>query len=277
MQRLSRTGEPFPFGLTFVPTEALGLLAPGATRPADVLVQAASALRASFAFVPAAEPWAEEAVASLVEADVAPFWVASGPLWPLLEARGVMQGLRETLTRPEEVGEELEDALDALLLEVMRGERLGARAVVLAEDLAGGHGPLVAPDFAIAELLPRYERLVRLARSLDLPVLFHSDGDIRPLLVAIARAGFTGVHAGGGLDFEAFERLFWSAREAGLVVVGGLLTPELANAARAETIGSTVGVLAQAGGLFVADDGGITQTDEVAAMVAALAAARGDR
>ena len=65
-----------------------------------------------------------------------------------------------------------------------------------------------------------------------------------------------------------------AARDAGLAVIGGLLTAELGNPARAEAIGSTIGVLAQAGGLFVADDGGITTAAEVANLVSALAAAR---
>jgi hypothetical protein len=83
-----------------------------------------------------------------------------------------------------------------------------------------------------------------------------------------------GVHGGGGLDFAGFERLFWSAREAGLVVIGGLLTADLGNAARAEALGSALGVLAKIGGLFVADDGGITTEREVGGLITALAAAR---
>ena len=132
----------------------------------------------------------------------------------------------------------------------------------------------MAPDFAIAELLPRYARIVRAARNLDMPAVFHSDGDIRSLLPAVARAGFAAVHAGGGLGFEAFDRLFWAAREVGLAVIGGMLTSELGNEARAEALGSAIGVLAQAGGLLVADDGGITTGREISGLVAALGAAR---
>jgi hypothetical protein len=107
-----------------------------------------------------------------------------------------------------------------------------------------------------------------------MPAVFHSDGDVRLLLPAIARAGFVAVHGGGGLGPDAFERLFWTAREEGLAVIGGLLTTELENPARAEALGSRIGVLAQAGGLFVADDGGITTPEEASALVTALAAAR---
>lgn len=274
MERLSRSGEPFPFGLTFVPPEALAPVAHDLTSPPRTLAKAAETLRASFAFVSAHEPWAEEAVEELRQAGVAPLMAISGPLWPVIEARGVAEGLRATLTKPEEIGAELDRALDALFAEVSRAVQLGARAIVLAEDLAGTHGPLVAPDFAIAELVPRYERIVRAARSLGLPAIFHSDGDIRSLLPAISRAGFVSVHAGGGLGFDAFERLFWATRAEGIAVVGGLLTAELVNPARAEALGSRLGVLARAGGLFVADDGGITEATQVSALVTALAAAR---
>jgi len=274
MDRLPLRGTPFPFGLSFVPADVLGPVIGALYGPVPDLVEACGVLGASFAFVPADAEWSESAAAALAEADVAPMWAVSGPLWPVIEARGALEGLRETLTRPEEVGAEIDTLLDAQVAEVARGARAGARAVVLAEDLAGTSGPLVAPDFAIAELLPRYVRIVEEARSLGMPAVFHSDGDIRPLLPAIARAGFVAVHAGGGLDVDAFERIFWSAREEGLAVIGGLLTVEIVNAVRAEALGSRIGVLARAGGLLLADDGGITTPLEMSALVTALVAAR---
>ena len=274
MNRLPLSGTPFTFGLTFLPPDVLGPVVGPSRGPAVDLVDACIALRASFAFVPAREPWAEGATLMLAEAGVAPFWAVDGPLWPVIEARGIAEGLRATLTDPEHVGREIDDRLGVLADEVERGARAGARAVVLAEDLAGSEGPLVAPDFAIAELVPRYGRLVEVAASLGMPSVLHSDGDIRPLLPAVVKAGFVAVHAGGGLGRDAFARLFDSARETGLVVIGGLLTRDLANAALAESIGTRIGLLAHGGGLHVADDGGITTEAEVAGLVAALAAAR---
>jgi len=277
MEWLPVSGSPFPFGLTFVSPDMLDVPGYAPTphdTPADRLVAACVALGASFAFVPSGAPWAGDAVIALLDAGVAPFWVVDGPLWPVVLERGELQGLRATLTDPERVGESIEARLDGVLQQVADGARAGVRAIVLAEDLAGTSGPLIAPDFAIAELLPRYARLVQAVGALGLPCVLHSDGDVRPLLHAIARAGFVAVHAGGGLDFERFDRLFWAAREAGLAVIGGLLTGELGNPARAEAIGSTIGVVAQAGGLLVADDGGITTRDEVRHLALALTAAR---
>ncbi|MBN1193267.1 MAG: hypothetical protein JXA36_06230 [Coriobacteriia bacterium] len=274
MNRLPLSGTPFPFGLTFVPPEALGAVAGEAVDPVSVLVGACSVFGASFVFVPAEAPWAEQAVPALASEDVAPLWAVSGPLWPVIEKRGVLDGLRDTLTHPGEIGAELEESIEALLAEVDRGVRCGARGIVLAEDLAGTAGPLIAPDFAIAELLPLYGRIVQQAESLTVPAVFHSDGDIRSILPAIRRAGFVGVHAGGGLSFAAFERLYSAAREADLAVIGGMVTAELGDPFSAESLGNAVGVLAGAGGLLVADDGGISTGGEVAGLATALEAAR---
>ncbi|MBN2247588.1 MAG: hypothetical protein JW733_02690 [Coriobacteriia bacterium] len=277
MECLPLSESPFPFGLTFVPSDVLGAVGGAAAAtddPALRLADASVALGASFAFVPASEPWAEAAVAALAERDVAPFWVVDGPLWPVVLEYGELAGLRATLTDPGLIGSGIDGRLEDVLDQIAVGARLGARAIVIAEDLAGSAGPLVAPDFAIAELLPRYARLVQAAGALGLCCVLHSDGDIRPLLPAIARASFVAVHAGGGLDFERFDKLFWSARAARLAVIGGLLTGELGHEIRAEAIGSTIGVIAEEGGLLVADDGGITTHEQMRGLIAALRAAR---
>ena len=231
-------------------------------------------LDAAFAFVPAHVPWASAAAELLLEADVGVFWAVDGPLWAVLERRGVTEGLRDTLLEPEAIARELDELLVTADELVRDGLERGARAIVIAEDLAGTEGPLVAPDFAIETLLPRYARLVRTASDAGAAAILHSDGDVRPLLGAIRRAGFAGVHAGGGLSFEGFERLFWAARAEELAVLGGLQSVELTGLARAEVLGSRLGLLARAGGLFVADDGGITTTGESVALVHALEAAR---
>ncbi|MDY0340138.1 MAG: hypothetical protein RBS17_02855 [Coriobacteriia bacterium] len=269
------SGSPFAFGLTFVPPDVLDATeGVTAVEPAGRLVEACVALGASFAFVPSGESWAEDAAVALAGQGVAVFWVVDGPLWPVILEYGELEGLRATLTDPERVGLAIDARMDGVLDRIAAGAHLGVRAIVLAEDLAGTSGPLVAPDFAITELLPRYARIVHSAGALGLCCILHSDGDIRPLLPAIARAGFVAVHAGGGLDFERFDRLFWAARDVHLAFIGGLLTGELGNKARAVAIGSTIGVIAEAGGLLVADDGGITTYEEMRGLIAALQAAR---
>jgi len=263
------------FGLSFIPPEALDPIARGEVSPPQALADAARELGAAFAFVPAGAVWAAEACDALQRENVAVLWAIDGPLWPVIESYGVQEGLLATLTAPDEVAARLDSRLDASLALVSHGVELGARAIVVAEDLAGSHGPLVAPDFAIQVLVPRLRRLVDAAAMSGLPSLLHSDGDIRLLLDAVVRAGFAGVHAGGGLDIGGFERLFKAARRAGLVVLGGMQTVELGHGFPAATeLGARLGALAGEGGLLLADDGGITDPLQVTTLVIALMAAR---
>ncbi|MDI6900088.1 MAG: hypothetical protein QMC79_00110 [Anaerosomatales bacterium] len=266
--------RPFAFGLSLIPAEALDPLSRHDVAPPEAIAEACEELAAAFAFVPSWEPWAADAITILSDRDVSPFWVVEGPLWPVLRERGIERGLRETLTAQGEIASAIGARLEALAEEVRRGIGLGARAVVIAEDLAGSEGPLVAPDFAISVLVPALKRLTGIADAAGVPAALHSDGDVRPLLAAAKRAGFAALHAGGGLSFEAFERLFWAARAEGLAVIGGLQTVELNGFPAAESLGSRVGLLAQAGGLLVADDGGITEPLHVTLLVSALMAAR---
>jgi hypothetical protein len=263
------------FGLTFVPAEALDPLSRHDVQPAEAIAEASRELEADFAFVSCCQPWSADAVESLLNLGVAPFWAVDGPLWPVIEEYGITAGLRATLTHSDDVARRIDERMDAIAEQIRKGIGLGARAIVIAEDLAGFQGPLVAPDFAIDVLLPKLKRLVEIATTSDVPCVLHSDGDIRLLLAAISRAGFSGVHAGGGLDFDGFERLFVAARKVGLVVIGGLQTTELGQGfPRAATLGSRAGALAKLGGLLLADDGGVTEPLQITTMVAALMAAR---
>lgn len=275
MQQHLPRRTPFAFGLTFVPPAALEAFAPEVDRPARVLVRACEELSAAFAFVPSWEPWAPEALDALVGAGVSAFWAVQGPLWPILESRGIAEGLRQTLLDPAGMATQIESGLDAVIARARHGLESGASAIVLAEDLAGSDGPLVAPDFAIEQLMPVYSAVVSVATEFGSPAILHSDGDTRWLLGAIKRAGFTAVHAGGGLDFDGFERQFWAARAIGLAVIGGLQTADLAGGrARAEVLGSRGGLLARAGGLLLADDGGLSESQQVSLLVDAVSAAR---
>lgn len=269
------SGTPFGFGLTFVAPEVLGTLAPDAVGPVESLVGACRDLDAAFAFVPSWELWAADAAVALHDAGVSAFWAVEGPLWPVLEVRGLQEGLRATLTHPDDVAREMHEGVEHVISNVHRGLVLGVSAVVIAEDLAGSEGPLVAPDFAIDMLAPILSRVVGVAAGYGTPTVLHSDGDVRWLIPAMRRAGFAGMHTGGGLTFDAFERLFWAARTGEMAVIGGLQTLDLAGGfARAEVLGSRVGLLARAGGLLVSDDGGITTPTEVLALAQALKAAR---
>lgn len=267
------TGERIVTALTFAPPEALAALS-HTVGAGHALADAALALEVDVAFVPSWAPWAPAAVRLLLESDIAPAWVVRGPLWPALEQTRVEVGLRMTARDPEALVPALDAQVERSRSGVLAGMRLGARVIVAAEDLAGTSGLLVAPDFALAEVVPRLETVVSAAVDGGLAAILHSDGDIRVLLRALARAGFSAVHAGGGLERDGFERQFWAARRVGLAVLGGIATADLATPTRAVFAGTSASVLARGGGLIIADDGGIHTPGQMAVLGTAFSAAR---
>lgn len=265
---------PMAAGLSFVTPEALTAVS-RSSDPAVALADACRRLQLDFVFVPAFEPWSRDCAEAVAAAGTAVMWVVGGPLGTVLHERGWTEGLAATATEPETFAPALDDRMLTVLAEVDRGIDAGASVLVVAEDLAASAGPLVPPDFAFDEVFPRLSRVVDLARDADVPSVLHSDGDVRVFLGAVRAAGFSALHAGGGLEFEAFERLFWAARGLSLAVLGGLLTRDLAEGhLSAVGAGTRSGVLAQAGGLLMCDDGGMTTADEMRLYVSALQAAR---
>ncbi len=111
---------------------------------------------------------------------------------------------------------------------------LGAEVIVLGDDAAHSGGPMVAPAPWRDLVLPLHRRIVD---ALDVPVIWHSDGNVLPLLPLAIEAGFAGFHGlepNAGIDLAAVKRAF--GRDLALignVDVGVLCRDDLA-AVRAE-------------------------------------------
>lgn len=151
----------------------------------------------------------------------------------------------------------------------------GAGCVVVADDVAGGGGPLVAPSFVLEEILPRIGRIAHAASAAGLATVWHSDGDTRDFLETLAAQGVVGVHP-GGLGTREFDALYAVARGAGLAVLGGLPGETLrAGVEQAVAVAATSASTARNGGLLVCDDGGVSTPEEAEALLAAAQAVRG--
>ena len=262
-------------GLSFVPPEALmGSGAHGSEDPAEVLAATVADLSLDFAFVAADADWAEDAQAGLTARGRGILWVVDGPLWPVLFDVGISKGLKATAWEPASLDERLDAETSRAQDQILRGSSLGVDAVVVTDDIAGSAGPIVAPDYFNEHLVERYALLVAIAASAGLRTVFHSDGDVRAFIPGLARAGFIALHGGGGTGPDGVERLLEAARTQGLSMLGGLDTASLREGpAAAVSIGTRAGVLASAGGLIVADDGGITTSEEISALTAAFGSA----
>jgi hypothetical protein len=228
-----------------------------------------------FAFVEARNPWATSAVAALRDAGVASAWVVPGIFGALLDPTAPAEALRTIARGGEGISAALDAALDMATLEVRRGIDAGASAIVVADDMAGSHGPLADPAFLEEKVLRRLARLAAIASDAGLPAVLHCDGDARFLMVFTAHAGFTALHGDAGGP-SGVERALLSARVAGIAFMGGVPTAELSGEPRPELARWRERALENGKGLLLCDDGGITTVDEVEALLAVLRGARAD-
>ncbi len=265
-------GEPSEAeGVTFLTQAVLEGLAGRQVPDGDVsLLVAAATLDLDFAFVSSWTPDAISQLHILAEDGRVPMWVVEGPFGIVAETEGWTKTLTEVAQDPRRLDATLHAAAEQTAAEVRRGLQAGADIVVIAEDLAGGAGPFMAPEDFRTLILPHMDVLVSEVRREGSHVLLHSDGDVGPLLRDIAGAGFTGVHI-GGLGFERFEELFTEARGAGLAVVGGLEGVDLRSPRKhMEAAVRRCAALRAEGGLLIADDGGLSTAEEGRALGAAF-------
>lgn len=272
VRRLLHGAPGLAAGFSFVPSEAVASLTWG--HPELPRVAAACCdLELDFAFVPAKEPGAASLAEHIDSCGTAVLWSVDGPLGRVASELGWARVIVLSATCPEDLDAALDRAVEAVAHEIASAPS-GAVGCVIAEDLASNGGPLFPPDFVFENVLSRLGRLAELARGRGMEPIIHSDGDTRVFLHAMAGIGFDAIHV-GGLDYRVFVELYGSARAAGLGVIGGLPGDDLrAGAPRAVEAGTRAGLLAEVGGLLVSDDGGLTTSGEVTALMAALGAAR---
>jgi len=95
---------------------------------------------------------------------------------------------------------------------------LGAEVLVLGDDAGHGGGPMISPSMWRKLILPCHRRIVD---ALDVPVVWHSDGNIEALLPMAIEAGFVGVHGldpMAGMDLAKMKRVYGQD----LVLVGNV-------------------------------------------------------
>jgi uroporphyrinogen decarboxylase len=95
---------------------------------------------------------------------------------------------------------------------------LGAEVLVLGDDAGHSEGPMISPRMWREFTLPYHRRIVD---ALDVPTIWHSDGNVKSLLPMAIEAGFVGFH---GLDPLAGMDLAEIKREFGpeLVLIGNV-------------------------------------------------------
>ncbi len=268
-------GPSVPFGATFLDHDALaGLRWSVAHDMPRLLAALVDQADLDFVFVPAWEIWADEASDRVAAAGGAVLWVVPGPLGVVAARDGWSETLRRTARDPEALKQDMRAELPHLAEYVRRGARLQVTAIVVAEDLAGAEGMLIAPDHATDVVFPLLQTIVDTAAEEGLLSIWHTDGDTRALLTGARRAGFVAVHS-GGLPDSGFDRFCAHANNLGLSVLGGISGDAVREGGPAALqAGSLAAIRAQRGGFLLCDDGGLSTAREVSELLSALGAAR---
>lgn len=86
-------------------------------------------------------------------------------------------------------------------------------AIWLGDDLAYTAGMFFSPEVMRKHLFPWYRQIAEIARAHDLPMIFHSDGDIRPIIPDLVEMGFHAIHPiePKGMDIVDIKRT-WGGR-----------------------------------------------------------------
>jgi len=103
---------------------------------------------------------------------------------------------------------------------------LGAEVLVLGEDAGYRGGPMIPPTVWRELVLPYHQRIVD---ALEVPVIWHSDGNIESLLSMAIDAGFAGIHGlepAAGIDLAKIKGEFGQR----LVLIGNVDVRVLFNA-----------------------------------------------
>ena len=170
------------------------------------------------------------------------FAVVDGAFQSALTEIGMIDLMTEVGRSPEDAGRELRRRSRRVTAAVARGAEAGAHGIIVADDIACGRGPLVAPVFVERFLRPLWEEQVRAAHEVGLPVLLHSDGNLTAVLEQVAAAGFDGVQcieAAAGMDPHAVQAR-WGDR---LCLMGTIDPALLVDPAASRGGGSSVDAL----------------------------------
>lgn len=141
-----------------------------------------------------------------------------GPFMAAYMAMGLEQFFYRLADDPAFIHELLEDRTAWAIAQFGRAVVLGAEIIVVGDDAAHKKGPMISPALWRELILPYHRRLVQ---ALPVPVIWHSDGDVRTLLPMAIEAGFVGFHGlepAAGIDLARVKSEF--GRD--LVLIGNL-------------------------------------------------------
>jgi uroporphyrinogen decarboxylase len=140
--------------------------------------------------------------------DTAFGFIYHGPFELTYESMGVETFCLGVYENPDLVRELLRRRTDLFITLARHAVGLGAECVFIGDDAAFKGSSFISPALFDEFVIPLYREIVH---AVDVPVLWHSDGFIEPLLHMIVDAGIVGVHAlepAAGVDMGRVKKQF---------------------------------------------------------------------
>lgn len=247
----------------------------GLPNDADGVARLAGELRADFCFFSCSGPQAvphrpealREAVAAAYSRDLACGAVVDGPWQRLTCQYGLYKALMALRTRQNEIQQEL--AVQAVLVheEIRAWASAGADLCLLADDLAYTGGLYFSPEIFGRFFHPLYAQFTATAAGVHIPLGFHSDGHLTPLLPSLVEIGF-GFFSLEPEVMDLNEAQASHANRIGLVsgIPAVWLNPERLAEIPPEVIRSNITSLACHGPVMLASSCGVSDAAGLAAL-----------
>ena len=131
-----------------------------------------------------------------------------GPFTMVYMAMGLKRFFLNLHQSPQLVQGLLEARTEWCIAMCREAASTGVDMIVLGDDAGHRDGPIISPRMWREYVLPLHRRIVE---QLDVPVIWHSDGAIQPLLPMAIEAGFAGVHGlepAAGIDLGLVKQIY---------------------------------------------------------------------
>ncbi len=121
---------------------------------------------------------------------------SSGPFGMAAEKKGLQKVLEDIARDPKQIESILKRNTDRIIENFENSKNNGFEfdGAWLWSDLAYKKGPLFSIDFYKKALFPLHRELCKFFDSLKLPVIYHSDGNIKEFIPFFIDAGFRSIH-----------------------------------------------------------------------------------
>lgn len=155
--------------------------------------------------------------------------------------RGVEALLTDFILQPDLLRELVEIAVAYNSALARRAIELGADAIFTTDDYADNRGPMMSPRHFREFLLPGLQRIVAAIHQAGVPVIKHTDGNVRPILDDLISAGIDcldPLDPLGGMTLEELKpRTAGRVCLKGNVNIAGALSLGTPEQVREETLG----------------------------------------